>query len=51
MPDARDIGIRQSFQSSLLGEEKLEMIAGFAAAERKAVLPGSAWPSRGGFSG
>ncbi len=31
MPDARDIGIRQSFQSSLLGEEKLEMVAGFAA--------------------
>ena len=31
MPDAKDIGIRQSFQSSLLGEEKLEMIDGFAA--------------------
>ncbi len=30
MPDARDIGIRQSFQSSLLGVEKLEMSAGIA---------------------
>jgi hypothetical protein len=51
MPDARDIGIRQSFQSSLLGEEKLEMIAGFAAAVAESRTSRLCTALREGFSG